>query len=36
MGAAFWQQVGYPGPSKGFGGYLHHGPGEVDWLGEES
>lgn len=31
---AFWKHVGYPGPSKGFGGYLHHGAGEIDWLPE--
>jgi len=30
----FWQHVGYPGPSKGFGGYLHRGAGDVDWLPE--
>lgn len=34
-GAAFWKHVGYPGPSKDFGGYLHHGAGEIDWLPEE-
>jgi hypothetical protein len=28
----FWQHVGYPGPSKGFGGYLHRGAGDIDWL----
>jgi len=31
---AFWKQVGYPGPSKDFGGYLHRGAGEIDWLDE--
>jgi hypothetical protein len=31
---AFWKHVGYPGPSKGFGGYLHRGAGEIDWLPE--
>lgn len=36
MGAAFWKQMGYPGPSKGFGGYLNHGAGEIDWLGEDA
>ncbi len=30
----FWKHVGYPGPSKGFGGYLHRGAGDVDWLPE--
>lgn len=35
-GAAFWKLVGYPGPSKDFGGYLHHGAGEIDWLPEPS
>jgi len=33
--AAFWKHVGYPGPSKGFGGYLHRGAGVVDWLPED-
>lgn len=36
MGAAFWKQVGYPGPSSGFGGYLRRGAGEIDWLGEDA
>ena len=36
MGEAFWKHVGYPGPAKGFGGYLRRGAGEVEWLGEES
>ena len=35
-GAAFWKQVGYPGPSKDFGGYIDRGAGEIDWLPEES
>jgi len=35
-GAAFWKLVGYPGPSKDFGGYLHHGAGEIDWLPKTS
>ena len=30
--AEFWQHIGYPGPSKGFGGYLRHGAGDIDWL----
>ncbi|MDH3587249.1 MAG: hypothetical protein OEQ30_09190 [Gammaproteobacteria bacterium] len=34
-GAAFWKHVGYPGPSKGFGGYLHRGAGDIDWLPED-
>jgi hypothetical protein len=34
-GAAFWKHVGYPGPSKQFGGYLHRGAGDIDWLPEE-
>jgi hypothetical protein len=29
---AFWEHVGYLGPSKGFGGYLHRGAGDIDWL----
>ena len=29
---AFWKHIGYAGPSKGFGGYLHRGAGEIDWL----
>lgn len=35
-GAAFWQLVGYAGPSKDFGGYLHRGAGDIDWLPEDS
>lgn len=31
----FWKHVGYPGPSKGFGGYLHRGAGDIDWLPEK-
>jgi hypothetical protein len=34
-GAAFWKHAGYPGPSKDFGGYLHRGAGEIDWLPED-
>jgi hypothetical protein len=34
-GSAFWKHVGYPGPSKDFGGYLNHGAGEIDWLPEK-
>lgn len=34
-GAEFWRQVGYPGPSLPFGGYLHRGAGDIDWLPEE-
>lgn len=30
----FWKHVGYPGPSTGFGGYLHRGAGDIDWLPE--
>jgi hypothetical protein len=33
---AFWKHIGYPGPSKDFGGYLHKGAGEIDWLPEET
>lgn len=33
-GPAFWKHVGYPGPSKDSGGYLHRGAGEIDWLPE--
>lgn len=32
--AEFWRHVGYPGPSKGFGGYIRRGAGEIDWLPE--
>lgn len=32
----YWAHVGYLGPSKDFGGYLHHGAGDIDWLPEES
>jgi hypothetical protein len=32
---AYWAHIGYAGPSKDFGGYLHHGAGEIDWLPEE-
>jgi glycine/D-amino acid oxidase-like deaminating enzyme len=35
-GAAFWKHIGYPGPSKDFGGYLGRGAGEIDWLPEGS
>lgn len=35
-GEDFWKHIGYPGPSKDFGGYLHRGAGEIDWLPEES
>jgi len=35
-GAAFWKQVGYPGPSKDFGGYIDRGAGEIHWLPETS
>lgn len=35
-GPAFWKHVDYPGPSKGFGGYLNRGAGDIDWLPEES
>lgn len=31
-GQAFWKHIGYPGPSKGFGGYLGRGAGDIDWL----
>jgi hypothetical protein len=33
---AFWKHAGYAGPSKGFGGYLHRGAGEIDWLPEKA
>jgi len=33
---AFWKHVGYPGPSKDFGGYLHRGAGDIDWLPEDA
>lgn len=36
MSPAFWQYVGYPGPSKGFGGYLRRGAGDIDWLPEDT
>jgi hypothetical protein len=29
---AYWKHVGYPGPSKGFGGYRYRGAGDIDWL----
>jgi hypothetical protein len=32
---AFWKHVGYAGPSKGFGGYLHRGAGDIEWLPEK-
>lgn len=35
MSPAFWQHVGYSGPSKGFGGYLRRGAGDIDWLPED-
>jgi hypothetical protein len=34
-GLAFCKHVDYPGPSKDFGGYLHRGAGEIDWLPED-
>ena len=34
-GAAFWEHIDYPGPSKGFGGYLYRGAGDIDWLPED-
>ncbi len=34
-GAAFWKHVGYAGPAVAFGGYLHRGAGEIDWLPED-
>lgn len=34
-GAAFWKHIDYPGPSKGFGGYLYRGAGDIDWLPED-
>lgn len=33
---AFWKHIGYAGPSKGFGGYLHRGAGDIDWLPEKA
>ena len=33
---AFWKHVGYPGPSKGFGGYRYRGAGDIDWLPEDA
>lgn len=35
FGPDFWKHIGYAGPSKGFGGYLHGGAGQVDWLPEK-
>jgi hypothetical protein len=35
-GPAFWKHVGYPGPSKDFGGYLHRGAGDIGWLPEDA
>lgn len=32
---AFWKHIGYAGPSKGFGGYIRRGAGEIDWLPEK-
>ena len=34
-GKDFWEHVGYPGPSKQFGGHLDRGAGEIDWLPED-
>lgn len=36
MSAAFWEHVGYPGPSKHMGGYLNRGAGDIDWLPEDA
>jgi hypothetical protein len=35
-GQDFWEHVGYPGPSKQFGGYIDRGAGDIDWLPKES
>ena len=35
-GKDFWEHVGYPGPSKQFGGHLDRGAGEADWLPGDS
>jgi hypothetical protein len=33
---AYWDYIGYAGPSKGFGGYLNRGAGDIDWLPEDA
>ena len=32
---AVWKYLDYPGPSKQFGGYLHRGFDDIDWLPEK-
>lgn len=31
----FWEHIGYPGSSMEFGGYLHRGFDDIDWLPED-
>lgn len=31
-----WQYLGYPGPSRGFGGYIRRGFDDIDWLPGEA
>ena len=33
---AYWDLIGYDGPSWQFGGYLNRGAGEIDWLPEDA
>ena len=35
-GKDFWEHIGYPGPSKQFGGHIDRGAGDIDWLPKES
>lgn len=35
LNPVFWKHIAYPGSSKEFGGYLHRGSDDIDWLPEE-
>jgi hypothetical protein len=35
LNPVFWKHIGYPGSSKEYGGYLHRGAGDIDWLPED-
>lgn len=35
LNPVFWEHIGYPGSSKEFGGYLHRGSDDIDWLPEK-
>lgn len=35
LNPVFYEHIGYPGSSKEYGGYLHRGSDDIDWLPEE-